>query len=75
MLKANGAAALAGMPRLVRRGEAVLELTYQVQVAPWWQVQPTVQYIFDPVGQADPNRPGRPLGDALVLGVRTNVTF
>lgn len=73
--KADGDAVRAGSPRPIRRGETLLELTYQAQIAPWWQVQPVAQYIIRPSGEADPDRPGRRLRDALVLGVRTNVTF
>ena len=59
-----------------RRHEAVLELTYQAQVAPWWSVQPTAQYVFNPGGSVEnPGRPGKRIPDALVLGLRTAVTF
>lgn len=73
--KADSDAVLAGSPRPVRRSETVLELTYQAAVAPWWQVQPVAQYVFRPSGEADPSRPERRLRDALVLGLRTNITF
>jgi len=60
----------------VRRHETVLELTYQAQIAPWLQVQPTAQYVFNLNGGVpDPANPTRRLGDALVLGVRAGVTF
>ncbi len=60
----------------IRRHETVLELTYQAQFAPWLQVQPTAQYIFNPLGGVpDPVNPAHRLRDALVLGVRTGVTF
>jgi porin len=60
----------------VRRHESVLELTYQAQIAPWWQVQPTAQYVFNPNGGVpNPQRPEKRLGDAAVLGLRTTVTF
>jgi len=60
----------------IRSGETALELTYQFQLAPWWQVQPDFQYIFKPAGGLpDPNAPTRRLGDAAVLGVRTAITF
>ncbi len=60
----------------VRRHESVLELTYQAQIAPWWQVQPTAQYVFNPNGSVpNPQRPEKRLGDAAVLGLRTTVTF
>ena len=48
--------------------ETVLEATYRVVLAPWWSVQPDLQYIFNPSG-AQGSR------DALVLGMRTAVTF
>jgi porin len=48
--------------------ETVLEATYKVQVAPWWSIQPDLQYIFTPSG-VEGSR------DALVLGVRSSVAF
>ena len=69
-------AAYAGQDLPIRRHEAVLELTYQAQIAPWWQVQPSAQYIFSPNGGVpNPLRPGKLLGDAGVLGIRTTITF
>ena len=60
----------------VRRNETALELTYQAQIAPWWQVQPSAQYIFNLGGGVlDPGRPGKRVGDAAVFILRTNVTF
>ena len=48
--------------------ETVVEATYKVQIAPWWSVQPDVQYIFTPSGvQGSKN--------ATVLGLRTSVAF
>ena len=73
--KADRDAARFGSPRPVRRSETVLELTYQAVVTPWWQVQPMTQYIFRPSGEANPNRPGRRLLKALVMGMRMNFTF
>jgi porin len=48
--------------------EAVIEGTYQANLAPWWQLQPDVQYIFSAGAQA--HSP-----DALVVGLRSTVTF
>lgn len=60
----------------LRRAETVIEATYQAQIAPWWQVQPDVQYVLSPGGGLpDPNHPGHRIGDALVLGARSVVTF
>ncbi len=65
-----------GQPYPIRRFEALLELTYQAQIAPWWQVQPDAQYIFNPNGGVpDPLNPRKRVGDAAVFGVRTNITF
>ena len=50
------------------RAETVLEDTYRIVLAPWWTVQPDVQYIFNPGANED----GR---DALVLGCRTSIQF
>ena len=48
--------------------ETVFEATYRVVLAPWWNVQPDLQYIFNPSGQNGSR-------DALVLGMRTAVAF
>ncbi len=48
--------------------ETFLEATYQVQLAPWWNIQPDAQYIVTPGGVAGSH-------NALVLGVRTYVLF
>jgi porin len=48
--------------------ETVLEATYKVQLAPWWNVQPDFQFIITPSGVDASN-------NAVVLGVRTNIAF
>ena len=48
----------------IRRHESVLELTYQAQIAPWWQLQPSAQYIFNPNGGV-PNPQNRRSGWAM----------
>ncbi len=59
-----------------RTGETFIEATYQAQVTNWMQVQPDVQYVFNPgAGVADPNDPTEKVRNELVLGVRTNITF
>jgi porin len=59
-----------------RGGETYLELTYQYQVAPWWQLQPDIQYVFNPGGGiANPNAPTQRVHNELVLGLRTNIQF
>jgi porin len=60
----------------VRGSETFLEATYQYQVMPWWQLQPDVQYVFNPgAGVANPNDPTHTVRNELVFGLRTNVTF
>ena len=59
-----------------RGGETYLEITYQYQVTPWWQLQPDIQYVFNPGGGiANPNAPLHRVGDELVLGLRTVIQF
>ena len=48
--------------------EAAFEVYYSAEIAPWFVVSPSVQYIVNPGGQTD-----RP--DAVVLGVRTLIVF
>jgi porin len=60
----------------IRTSETYVEATYQYQVRPWWQIQPDIQYIFNPGGGiANPNNPYARVKNELVLGVRTNVLF
>ncbi len=60
----------------VRTSETFVELTYQYQVHPWWQLQPDLQYVFNPGGGlADPVSPQRKIGSEFVLGLRTNILF
>jgi porin len=60
----------------MRGGETYVEATYQYQVTPWWQLQPDIQYVFNPGGGiANPNAPVRRVGNELVLGLRTNILF
>ena len=59
-----------------RTAETYLEATYQYQVTGWWQLQPDIQYFFNPSGGiADPNDPTRKIGNEVVIGLRTNITF
>jgi porin len=59
-----------------RTAETYLEATYQYQVRAWWQLQPDVQYFFNPgAGIANPYDPTHKIKDELVIGLRTNITF
>jgi porin len=58
----------------IRSAEVVMELSYQVQVAPWLTVQPDLQYIFNPDGGVlNPKASLR--RDAVVVGLRSALTF
>jgi porin len=60
----------------VQSSETFLELTYQVQLAPWWQVQPDFQFVFNPGGgMQDPVNPGKRIGNEAIFGVRSTVAF
>jgi porin len=69
-------AAFTGSYVPTRSSETYIEMTYQYQATPWWQIQPDIQYVFTPGGGiANPNVPGQRVGNELVLGVRTNIQF
>ena len=69
-------ASFSGQHYPIRSGETVFELTYQVQLAPWWQLQPDFQCVFNPGGGIpNPGAPATRIGDAAILGLRTTVTF
>jgi porin len=55
--------------------ETLVEATYQIQATPWAQIQPDLQFVHNPGGGvANPNTGGK-TGDALVAGLRVNLTF
>ena len=60
----------------IRSAETVFEVSYMAQIAPWWIIQPDVQYIVHPGGNVpDPNDPGRAVPDAFVVGLRSTIKF
>lgn len=68
--------ALAGGGLPVHDYEAVIELTYQAQVAPWWTLQPDLQYVLHPdAGGANPLDSAQRIKDAAVVGLRSTVAF
>lgn len=67
-----------GIAQPIRDYEAVLEVTYQVNVAPWWILQPDFQVIFHPGGNIaapPPAPPSEPIANAVVVGLRSTITF
>ncbi len=55
--------AFTGVPGPIRDYETNLELSYQAQIVPGWIVQPNLQFIWHPNGDASRN--------AMVVGVRS----
>ena len=54
----------------------MLELTYHIQMAPWWTLQPDFQYVFDPGANIlNPLNPTQTIKDAAVFGLRTTIAF
>jgi porin len=69
-------AAFTGGHYPIRTSETMLEATYQAQLAPWWFVQPDIQYVLNPGGGIlNPSRPDKRLADAIVFGIRTSIVF
>src|SRR5271155_5518716 len=67
-----------GIERPVRDYESVLEITYEARIAPWWLLQPDLQLVFHPGGfiAAPPPAPaGQLIPNALVIGLRSGITF
>ncbi|HAU36859.1 MAG TPA: hypothetical protein DCX07_03990 [Phycisphaerales bacterium] len=48
--------------------ETAREMFYNLQVTPWFQIGPSVQYVFNPGGD-------RTAGDAVVTGLRALIRF
>jgi len=58
----------------IRSGETMVEMIYQAQIAPWWMLQPEVQYIVRPGGGVlNPDGSLRP--NAWVIAVRSALSF
>lgn len=48
--------------------EGVIELSYKLQIAAWWTLQPSLQYVIHPGGS-------KGIADAWVLGAQTTLRF
>lgn len=58
----------------VRSGETVIEMMYQAQLAPWWTLQPDLQYIIRPGGGVlNPDGSLRP--NAWAIAIRSWLSF
>jgi porin len=58
----------------VRSGETMVELIYQAQLAPWWMLQPEMQYIIRPGGGVlNSDASVRP--NAWVIAIRSALSY
>ena len=59
-----------------RSSEKFVELTYQYQVKPWWQLQPDLQFVINPgAGVNNPSDPSSRIRNELVVGLRSTIAF
>ena len=58
----------------VRSGEVMIEAIYQAQLAPWWMLQPELQYIIRPGGGVL-NSGGSVRPNAWVIAIRSSLNF
>lgn len=62
------------VPKLVEADyEAVLEVNYKLQLAAWWTLQASVQYVMHPGGRAAASSETIP--NAWFLGLQTTLRF
>jgi porin len=67
-----------GPPYPTRNYEVVFELNYALQLAPWWTLQPDLQYIVHPGGNVpDPADPTNAtvVKNAFIAGIRSTIKF
>ncbi len=56
--------------------EMLVELTYQAPISPWLTLQPYLQFVTNPGGNAPlPTNPNQSIPNATVVGMRANVAF
>jgi porin len=67
--------AINGAPYAIRDEEIVFEASYAAQIAPWWIVQPDIQYIVHPSGGQNPDDPTLTHGHAFIAGIRSTIKF
>ena len=69
--------ALTGNGKLYATNETIIEATYLYKAAPWWTLQPDIQYVVNPSASLPPDSPGVTTipKNALVIGLRTKIDF
>jgi porin len=66
-------AAITDTPNNVRDHETMIETTYLYRVAPWWSLQPTLQFVFNPGAALPSSLKSPPQQNSLTVGVRTKI--
>jgi porin len=66
---------LAGPPTPVRDHETLVEVSYNINIIPGWSLQPDLQYVIHPGGNAAKPTGTGTIQDAMVLGLRTTLNF
>ena len=66
---------LAGSPSSTSNYAAVIELSYKATMLPGWTVQPDLQYVFNPGQNVGGSDVSEAIPNALVLGLRTTLSF
>jgi len=60
----------------IRSSEAFIEATYQARLTPWVTAQPDIQYVINPGGNINkPDGSGQRVKNAVILGLRSTITF
>ena len=68
--------AASGPPYPIRDHETAFELSYIAEIAPWFTIQPDLQYIVHPGGNVPhPDDPASDIENAFVAGVRSTIAF
>jgi porin len=60
---------------VARDYELLFEVSYALQIAPWWVLRPDLQYIVHPNGGQNPDDPTQGFDHAFLAGVRSTFTF
>jgi porin len=59
----------------LRSNETVVEATWQIQVVPWWTLQPDFQIVVNPGAGILAGGATKQLKQAIITGIRTSITF
>jgi porin len=58
-----------------RTNEIVIEAAWQIQLTPWWTLQPDLQIVVNPGAAIPTAATSKPLKQAVITGMRTGITF